>query len=242
MEERVTGGIVGNEEGEVLLFQHPKWNGLWVVPGGHIEEGETPWQGFVREVKEETGLQPVGITPINVDRSKDEGYTEGVELILHNFRCTVIGIVRMSDEHTEFIWTLPKEALKTRGLASPTRRLIERVFFPKSQSSTEGAGGPAQTKEEDIPRKLTGFEDFVQGIKDNCLQGTDKYKGDEVDQWETIDIMPKVFGSRGYTIYILGDIFKRIMRFLNQRRERDIFKMALWLFFLWKHHFRKEVE
>ena len=43
-------------EGEVLLHRHRKL-GMWLPPGGHIEENELPDEAAVREVFEETGLR-----------------------------------------------------------------------------------------------------------------------------------------------------------------------------------------
>ena len=42
--------------GKVLLHLHRKL-GMWLPPGGHIEQGELPDDAAVREVLEETGLR-----------------------------------------------------------------------------------------------------------------------------------------------------------------------------------------
>ena len=43
---------------EILLINRnkPPFMGLWNAVGGHIEEGETPEQSAIREIKEESGL------------------------------------------------------------------------------------------------------------------------------------------------------------------------------------------
>jgi ADP-ribose pyrophosphatase YjhB (NUDIX family) len=47
--------IVANAEGHVLL-QRRSDNGLWGLPGGSVEIGESVTEAIVREVREETGL------------------------------------------------------------------------------------------------------------------------------------------------------------------------------------------
>ncbi|MGD2246969.1 MAG: NUDIX hydrolase [Candidatus Methanofastidiosia archaeon] len=52
----VDGVIV--EEGKILLIErgNEPYKGLWALPGGFVEYGETTEKAVVREVKEETGL------------------------------------------------------------------------------------------------------------------------------------------------------------------------------------------
>jgi ADP-ribose pyrophosphatase YjhB (NUDIX family) len=52
------GAFLFDERGRVLLVQRgqPPGAGLWTVPGGKLEAGETLAQAIAREVREETGL------------------------------------------------------------------------------------------------------------------------------------------------------------------------------------------
>src|ERR1700683_4891473 len=56
------GAIITDAAGRLLLIRrgHEPGLGLWSVPGGRVETGETDEQAVVREVMEETGLE-VGV-------------------------------------------------------------------------------------------------------------------------------------------------------------------------------------
>lgn len=67
-----TAGAFIVYHGRVLLIWHHKLK-CWLCPGGHLELGEDPIEGLLREIREEVGLEIdiVGNTePINDDRSK----------------------------------------------------------------------------------------------------------------------------------------------------------------------------
>ena len=52
------GAIVADGQGRLLMIKrgHEPGAGLWSIPGGRIEPGETDAEALVREMLEETGL------------------------------------------------------------------------------------------------------------------------------------------------------------------------------------------
>ncbi len=76
-------GIIKDEQDRVLLVLRNDYN-FWNLPGGGLKKGESPWQGVIREVKEETGYA--------VEVVKLSGvYTElGQNEVIFAFECKII--------------------------------------------------------------------------------------------------------------------------------------------------------
>ena len=53
------GAVIRDDKGRLLLVKrgHEPGAGLWSLPGGRIEPGETDADALVREIHEETGLE-----------------------------------------------------------------------------------------------------------------------------------------------------------------------------------------
>ena len=76
MKPRGTSLIMVNDRQQVLLLLRddipdiPCPN-MWDLPGGHVEDGETPGECIFREIKEELGLVLEGIEPFSVVEFED---------------------------------------------------------------------------------------------------------------------------------------------------------------------------
>ena len=60
-------GIVFNCNNEILMIKHKKL-GVWLPPGGHVDENELPCKAVQREVFEETGVE---VTVISAAQNTD---------------------------------------------------------------------------------------------------------------------------------------------------------------------------
>ncbi len=63
--------LIKNNENKVLLVFHRKL-GVWLYPGGHIDNNETPDEAVIREVKEETGLDVEIVGDIEISLNDKE--------------------------------------------------------------------------------------------------------------------------------------------------------------------------
>lgn len=75
----------------MILLSHETKNDLWMIPGGGLEDGETPEMCCVRETEEETGLL---VRPVSQFLTLYEYYEE-YRYVSHYFVCEVAGQGRM---------------------------------------------------------------------------------------------------------------------------------------------------
>lgn len=52
-----------NPQTKQVFITHHRKSGLWLPPGGHVDQGETPEQAVIRELHEELGYQAAQIPP-----------------------------------------------------------------------------------------------------------------------------------------------------------------------------------
>lgn len=108
----------------VLVLRNDR--GEWELPGGRLDDGETPEQALRREILEDTGLR-VRVGPL-VDAWVFRVTPRGKVLILeYACRTNGRGGVRISHEHSESAW-LPVTGLNCEPLPRGYLRGIQRTL------------------------------------------------------------------------------------------------------------------
>lgn len=124
--EPVVGALIFNNEKKLFLMSSPKWQDKYVVPGGHIEFGETIEQALRREIKEETNLSIFDIEFIAMQEHilGNEFHDKNRHMIMIDHVCkTEDNEIILDKEGSSYVWVTVEEALKL-PLEKYTRVLI----------------------------------------------------------------------------------------------------------------------
>ncbi|MBN1592740.1 MAG: NUDIX hydrolase [Candidatus Coatesbacteria bacterium] len=123
-----------NGETEILLTlrNSPPLEGVWCLPGGHVDQGETARDAVIREVKEETGLD----FDARFFKCFDEVFPEyGIFAVVSVFEGRASGKLKPQiDEVAELRW-FPVQKARSMRLAFCDNEILDCYF-----GQSEGAG------------------------------------------------------------------------------------------------------
>lgn len=133
--EPVTGALILNEKDEIFLMQSPKWDGQWLVPGGHVEKGETIEECLKREVKEEVSLKVEDIEFVTVLEGIPEDFERDAHFIFLNYSCRAENQeVELDDrEAVDYKWIDPEKALESDLDINNSTREFVRNYLGKAR-------------------------------------------------------------------------------------------------------------
>jgi ADP-ribose pyrophosphatase YjhB (NUDIX family) len=103
------GAIVTDGQGRLVMIKrgHEPGAGLWSIPGGRIEPGETDAEAVIREMLEETSLA------VEVDRLIGRVQRPGLNgavIDIRDYAATVTGgTLRPGDDAADARWVAPGE-------------------------------------------------------------------------------------------------------------------------------------
>ena len=103
------GAVVKDDHGRLLLIKrgHAPGAGLWSLPGGRIEPGETDTEALVREMREETGLV---IDPGPLIGTVRRPARDGAVFDIRDYAATVTGgTLRPGDDAADARWVDARE-------------------------------------------------------------------------------------------------------------------------------------
>jgi nucleoside triphosphatase len=127
--EPTVGALIFNPEGKLFLMRSHKWWDRYVVPGGHIELGETVEEALRREVKEETGLDIYDIQFLMLQEFVyDDAFWKRRHFLFLDHVCKTDGTdVTLNDEAQAYVWVSLEEALDL-PIDSYTERAIRHYL------------------------------------------------------------------------------------------------------------------
>ncbi len=124
-------GCFIEHDGELLLLKRlGAYAGTEALPGGVVDEGETPLEAVIREVSEETGID-LSDTPPDFLKTIFERWSDK-DFVYHMFHAALTErqIVALSSEHSDFSWVTPALALQ-RNLIEDLDACI-KMFYPQA--------------------------------------------------------------------------------------------------------------
>jgi nucleoside triphosphatase len=132
--EPTVGALIFDQKDRLFLMKSHKWHGKYVIPGGHIEVGETAEQALIREIKEETALRIYDIEFICYQNFIfDKAFFKKKHFLFLDFSCkTKTKKVILNSEGQDHVWVTIEETMKM-PIDSYTRKTIDE-YLRKKQS------------------------------------------------------------------------------------------------------------
>ncbi|CAC9436417.1 Thiazole tautomerase TenI-like domain [uncultured Gammaproteobacteria bacterium] len=153
-------GVLRNKNQEILIAQRQKtqfMGGFWELPGGKIENNESPEQAISRELKEELGIQ---VTHLNLHQTMAHQYNDrAVELSIYNieqYQNTPSGV-----EGQAISW-VKIDALNNYKLLPTMKAFINSITLPNKYWITPSSNHQSDEWMEKFNQKLASDITLIQ--------------------------------------------------------------------------------
>lgn len=128
----IVGAFIFNDNEELLLLSHKKFNNKYTCPGGHLEINESLKEGIVREVGEELGIKIKEIEQLKVGEACKLGKKYKAEDEHHvyiNFKALLDGKQKLEicDEFKGYKWQKLDEWKKEKNLGPNILKVLDEL-------------------------------------------------------------------------------------------------------------------
>lgn len=127
-------GLAINDKGEFLLTQRhephdPAVHGLWQLPGGGMEFGESPEQTLAREMQEELGVSARILSPLPIAKTSVRAGTDfGFHVTLLTYLISIDSQTpKIADEETAAYGWYTLDQVHTLPVMGLTEEVIEEA-------------------------------------------------------------------------------------------------------------------
>ena len=112
--------VIFDERDRVLLC-HRRDIDAWNLPGGGVEDGETPWDAAVREVREEVGLD------VEIVRLTGLYWKSATDELVFNFECRVVGGTPGTSDEADAVGYFPIAGLPSNTAPKQVERIADAL-------------------------------------------------------------------------------------------------------------------
>jgi len=129
------GAILFNASQDILILK-PNYHTDWLLPGGVVEESESPLAGHIREIREELGIIIDDLTFLCVDYTPaEENKPDGLKfLFVGSLSASQIAELTLNNnEHEEYKFVSSSEAIKLLNKKTAARLPEALVAYKESR-------------------------------------------------------------------------------------------------------------
>jgi 8-oxo-dGTP diphosphatase len=135
---RVAAGALITDAGGRILIVEPTYKDHWEIPGGIVEQGETPSDACLRELREELGLNPPLGRLLVVEYKTEAGPRGDSATFVYDAGVLIDpGQVKLALDELKAFAFVPVDELQSKLTAGLTRRLTYAVAARRDGATIE---------------------------------------------------------------------------------------------------------
>ncbi len=111
-------GLYLMHDGKILFLKYTKkYDAAWTLPSGKVNVDETELDGVIRETFEETGVKLDKDKLIHLFIAHASYPDNDFDWFVYRYDIDEMPKILLSDEHSDYVWVTPEEALKLKLIA-----------------------------------------------------------------------------------------------------------------------------